>query len=153
MRVPLARDSISACSRPAAEHAGAHVDSGAGINKGLIAFDHDGHLLDWHSSGISVGKKACRVLTVDKVHGDPQVAFGLAPVVHADDVRMPQRRREGGFAVESSAVLRVGGQVCAKDFEGIPTRQARMLSEIHLTHAPRTEQSDDPEPGEDLTVS
>ncbi len=87
---------------------------------------HD--LFDWHSSGISVGEKSRRVLTVDKVHGDPQMALGLPPVVHADDVRMPKRGRQVGLAIESAAVLRVGGHVCGEDLEGIPTRQARMLS-------------------------
>jgi hypothetical protein len=45
---------------------------------------------------------------IDVVHGDPELAFVLASVVHADDVRMPQRCREVGFAVEACPEFRVG---------------------------------------------
>ena len=47
MRVPLARESISACSRAGGDHAGVHVDLGARIDKGLIALHHDG-LVEGH---------------------------------------------------------------------------------------------------------
>ena len=72
--------------------------------------------------------------------------------MHADDVRMTQRGRQVGLAVESGAVLGVGGHVCREHLQGIATRQPWMLDEVDLTHAPRAEQPDDPEPGEELTV-
>ena len=63
------------------------------VERACHSGDDAHHLLDWHSGGETVGKKACRVLTVDEIHRDPKLAVVLPSVVHADDVRMLQRRR------------------------------------------------------------
>ena len=47
-------------------------------------------LIGWHAVWIPAGEKAARIETVDVVHRDPQLPVVLAPVVDADDVRMPQ---------------------------------------------------------------
>ena len=49
------------------------------------------HHVDWHSGGVAVGEQAARVLTVDKVHRQPELAVVFAPVMHANDVGVIER--------------------------------------------------------------
>ncbi len=48
-----------------------------------------GNFLDRHSSRISIGQEVGCVEPVDEVHGYPQLAVFLAPVVHTDDMGVP----------------------------------------------------------------
>ncbi len=50
-------------------------------------------------AGVSFGDEAGGIEPVDVVHRDPQLTVGLATVVHADDVGMPERRSKVGFPV------------------------------------------------------
>ena len=101
-----------------------------------------------HPVGITVVQQAAGVGAVDVVHGDPQLAVGLAPVVHADDVRMPQRRSDVGLAVEPLAVLGVRRHLGPQHLQRVVAGQARMLDEVDLTHAARAEAPDDGVAGE-----
>jgi hypothetical protein len=56
----------------------------------------------------------CCVDALDVVHCDPQVAIELAAIMHPDDVRVPQRRGEIRFAVESLAEVAVDGHCLGK---------------------------------------
>jgi len=48
------------------------------------------YLISWHSIWEPAGENAARVEAVDVVHRDPELPVVLAPVVDADDVRVPQ---------------------------------------------------------------
>ena len=63
-----------------------------------------------------------RVGALDVVHRDPEVTVELAAVVHRDDVGMPQRGGQVGFAIESLAEFGVGGCPLRQDLERIKTR-------------------------------
>ena len=78
---------------------------------------HD--LIGWHSCGVPAGEKASRIEAVDVVHRNPELVVVLASVVDADDVRMPQFRREIGFAVEAGAVVGVGGHIGGEHLHGV----------------------------------
>ena len=55
--------------------------------------------------------------------------------MHTDDVRIPQVRNDVGFAVQPFAIFAVGCEFEGQHLESIPTRQPRMVDEIHLAHA------------------
>ena len=69
-------------------------------------------LFDRHSGGVSVGKNAGTVDTVDVVHRDPQLALELTSIVDADDVRVMQSGREIGLTEEPGAIFRISRDVC-----------------------------------------
>ena len=74
------------------------------------------------------------IRALDVVHRDPEVAVELAAIVHRDDVRMPQRGSEIGFAVESFAEFRVGCRPFAQDLERVAAWQARVFGEVDVGH-------------------
>jgi len=47
--------------------------------------------VDWHSGGVAASEKAARVVTVDEVHREPELAVAFAPVMHANDVGVIER--------------------------------------------------------------
>ena len=61
-----------------------------------------------HAAAILLVEQSTRVGAFDVVHVDPQPTLGLAPVVHTDDVWMPQGCRDVRLAVEPLAVFTVG---------------------------------------------
>lgn len=56
---------------------------------------------------VAIHQQTSCVEAIDEVHGDPQLTVGLAAVVHAHDVRMPQSRGKVGFSDEPCSVLLV----------------------------------------------
>ena len=54
-----------------------------------------------------------------------------------------QRGCEVRLAVEAFAKLRVTTDIAGKNFQGIATRQPRVLGQVHLAHPPGAKQSQD----------
>jgi hypothetical protein len=94
-----------------------------------------------HADGVSLREEALRVDTIDEVHGDPQLAVGLASVVYADDVRVEKRCSEIGLAEEPLPKFGIRGHVRRQNLERVATRQSWMLSEINLAHSSGPEKS------------
>lgn len=88
---------------------------------------------------------------LDVVHRDPQPAVELAPVVHADDVRMPQRCGQLRLAVEPGAELLIARGAHREDLECIQTGKARMLGQVDLAHATGAQEPLNGVPGKDVT--
>ena len=118
---------------------------------------HSGDDLDDLTCGHAVREfvvqQVRRIQAVNVIHRDPQLAVVVAAVVDADDVWVPQRRREIGFAGKPSVILGIRGDIRAKHLECVCSRQPGVLREIHLAHPPRAQQSQDRVPGERLAVS
>ena len=55
--------------------------------------------------------------------------------MNADDVRMPQRRGQVGFPVESAPVFVVGADIVSQHLEGIAAGQSRMIGKVDVAHA------------------
>ena len=115
--------------------------------------DHDlGDLGLGHPVRVALPQQPRRVGAVDIVHRDPELALEVAAIVHTDDVRMPQRGRDVGLAVEPLAILVVRRHRRGQYLERIAPRQPRMLGQIDLTHAAGAEHPDDGVPGERRTI-
>jgi hypothetical protein len=110
-----------------------------------------GHYLDhrvWrHAIGIAIAQQLGRVGAIDVVHRKPQPALELAPVVQADDVRVPQCCCQVGLPVEPFAILRVGRYIGRQDLERVTARQPRVLGQVELTDLPVPKLSNNAEPG------
>ena len=87
-----------------------------------------------HAATGAVPHQPGGVGALDVVHRDPQVTVELAAVVHRDDVRMPQRGGQIGFAIESFAEFLVGCRPFAQDLQRVTARQAGMLGEVNVGH-------------------
>ncbi len=59
----------------------------------------------------------------------------FAPIVHADDVRVPQRRREIGLPVEPFAEFGIRGDRLGEDLDHVAAGQPGMQRQINLGHA------------------
>lgn len=85
---------------------------------------HDGaHLVDRHALGVALLDQPRRVGALDVIHRNPQMPVEGAAVVDADDVGMPQRRREIGFPVEPFAKLGIGRHRLGEDFDHVAARR------------------------------
>ncbi len=104
-----------------------------------------------HAVRVAVAQQLGRVRPVHVVHRDPDLAVHVATVVHPDDVRVPQRRGEVGFAVEPLPVLVVGADVGRQHLERIAPGQSRMLGEVDLAHASGAQKPHDGVAREGLT--
>ena len=117
---------------------------------------HRGHDADHVGGRDSVGVPALEhpagVDAVDQLHRDPQSGVTVAAVEDGDDIRVVQRRHHLGFLVEPPPELLVVADPGTENFQGIATRQAGMLREVHLAHTPAAEDAHDGVPGEDLTI-
>ena len=87
-----------------------------------------------HAAMEAVPHQPGGVGALDVVHRDPQVTVELAAVVHRDDVRMPQRGGQIGFAIESFAEFLVGRRPFAQDLQRVTARQPGMLGEVNVGH-------------------
>jgi hypothetical protein len=65
--------------------------------------DDGTHITCWHPGRALVFHQLRGVGALDIVHRNPELAVELAAIVHRDNIRMPQRRGEIGFAVKSLA--------------------------------------------------
>ena len=65
--------------------------------------DNGPHIRYRHTGRVAVFHQSRGVGALDVVHRNPQVAFKLAAIMHANDVRVPQRRGQVGFALKSLA--------------------------------------------------
>ena len=104
-----------------------------------------------HAVRVAVAKQFARVRAVHVVHRDPDLAVHVAAVVYPDDVRVPQRRGDVGFAVEPLPVLVVGADVAGQHLEGIAAGQTWVLGEVDLAHASGAEKPHDGVAREGLT--
>ena len=75
----------------------------------------------------------------------------FAAVVNPDDVRVPQRRDDVGFPVESLPILLVGAHVGGQHLQGIAPGQAGVFGEVDLTHSAGAEKPHDGVTREGLT--
>jgi hypothetical protein len=91
----------------------------------------------------NAGALVSRVSPLDVVHRDPQVAFKLATVMYADDMRVPQRRGQLSLAVEPLTEVRVRCYRFGHDSQSVAPCQPRVLSKIDLGHPAGTQQSED----------
>lgn len=110
--------------------------------------DDGAHVMYWHPGRVLIFHQLAGVGAFDVVHRDPQLAIELAPIMYPDDMRMPQRGGQVGFAVESLAEFAVCGHRLGKDFYSVATRQPGVLSEVDLAHPTRTQQPQDGVPSE-----
>jgi hypothetical protein len=110
------------------------------------------HLVGWHAVRVLLDQHSLRVGALDVVHGDPQLAIDITAVVHLDDVRMPQRRRDVGLAVEAFPVLRFRADLRGEHLERVAARQPGMLGQIDLAHPTRTERSQNRVSGDQLAI-
>ena len=90
--------------------------------------DDLGDLVRGHAVGIPLAEQPARVRAVDVVHRDPELAVELAAIVHADDVRAPQRCRDVGLPIEPLTVLTVGRHFVAQDLQRILAGESGMLA-------------------------
>lgn len=67
----------------------------------------------------------------------------FAPVVHPDDVRMPQRGGNVGLPDEATTIVVVGTDAGAEDLERFVAGQPWVLGEVDLAHAAGTQQPED----------
>ena len=109
------------------------------------------YVLLGHALGVAVTQQLGCICAVHVVHGDPDLAVHVAAVVNADDVRVPQRRGEVGFPVESPPVLVVGADVVAQHLERVAPGQARVLGQVDVAHASGTQKPHDGVVREGLT--
>src|ERR1700685_67250 len=72
----------------------------------------------------------------------------FAAIVHRDDVGVPKRGSQVGFAIESLAEFRVAGCPRRQDFERITTWEAGMLGEVNVGHPARSQRAQDSVTGE-----
>ena len=80
----------------------------------------------------------------DVLHRDVVGAVPLAAVEDADDVRVRERRRARGLALEALDELVVLGEVVVQDLDGQVPPQQLVLGEVHVGHAARAQARDDP---------
>ena len=86
-------------------------------------------------------------LPLDVFHDDEVKTVALTNVMNSGDIRMIQRRRRPGFALEALHPLRVRCQVARENLERDGPIQPRVAREVHLTHPARAKQ------GQDLVVT
>ena len=114
------------------------------VQRGGDRADDLDRLLARHARGITLPDQPPGVGAVDEVHRDPQLAVDLAAVVHADDVRVEEGRREVRLAVEALTELRIRRDLGGQDLHRVAARQSGVLGQIDLTHSPRPQRPDDP---------
>jgi hypothetical protein len=85
----------------------------------------------------------CQRLAVEKLHDEIRHASLIAHVVQRTDVWMIEARDAAGFAVESIAKLRVGGEHIGQDLDGHDPIQPRITRAIDFTHPARANRGDD----------
>jgi hypothetical protein len=73
-------------------------------------YDDCERLIGRHPSWVAITNELCSIGAVDVVHRYPQLIVVLASVMHPNDVRMEQRRRQVCFPEESLTELDVGAQ-------------------------------------------
>src|SRR3954467_8185557 len=105
-----------------------------------------------HPVWIALPQQARRVGAVHIIHRDPQLAIEVATIVHADDMWMPQRGRDVGFAVEPLPILAVRRHGLGQYLQRVAAGQPRMLGQIDLTHATRAEHPHDGVTSEGRTI-
>src|SRR3954452_14478621 len=105
-----------------------------------------------HPVWIALPQQARRVGAVHIIHRDPQLAIEVATIVHADDMWMPQRGRDVGFAVEPLPILAVRRHRLGQYLQRVAAGQPRMLGQIDLTHATRAEHPHDGVTSEGRTI-
>ncbi len=66
-------------------------------------------VLFWHAVRVALPNQSTCVSAVYVVHRDPEPAVELTTIENADDMWVPQRRCQFGFAIESRPKLLVGG--------------------------------------------
>ena len=62
----------------------------------------------WHAARVALPNQLTCVGAVHVVHRDPEPAVELTTIENADDMWVPQRRCQFGFAIESRPKLVVG---------------------------------------------
>ena len=105
--------------------------------------DDGAHVLYRHPGRVAVFDQLCGVGAVDVVHGDPELTIELAAIMHRDDVRVPQRGGQVGFALKPLTEVAVRCYRFGEDFQSIVAWQPGMLSEIDLGHPARTQRPQD----------
>jgi hypothetical protein len=105
----------------------------------------------WYACRIALLDQAGCVGPVDEVHRDPKLALLFPPIMDSDDVGMAEACSQVGFADEPFSERGVAGDVGPKNLQGILAGQAGMLDQVHLAHSARTQQPQNPVPGECFT--
>ena len=89
--------------------------------------------------------------TVEKLHGDERLSFGLVDFVDGADVRMVQSRRGPGLSPEPAQGLRVVRQVVGKELQGDVSTKLQVFRLVYNTHAPAADFAQDAVMGNRLT--
>ena len=79
----------------------------------------------------------------DELHRNELASLGLADVVNGDDVRVIERRGDSGFLFEAADTVRLLREVARQQLDGRLSLQARVLHEVHHSHATGTKGLDD----------
>src|ERR1043166_120802 len=73
--------------------------------------------------------------TVDEFGGDEVPAVFVAHLINGDDVRMIERRSSVSLLTETAETIAILGECFCQNLDGNLSPQARVFSQIHLTHS------------------
>ena len=93
------------------------------------------HLMDRHPVPVALLDQSGGIGPLDVVHGNPELTVEFAAIVDADDVRVPQRCRKVGLAVEPLAELGIRGDRLGEHLDHVATGQPGVQCQIDLGHA------------------
>jgi hypothetical protein len=105
--------------------------------------DNGAHVPYGHPGRVAVFDQLRGVGAVDVVHGDPELTIELAAIMHRDDVRVPQRSGQVGFALKPLTKVAVRCYRFGEDFQSILARQPGMPSKVDLGHPAGTQRPHD----------
>jgi hypothetical protein len=110
-----------------------------GKSLGHLAAELD-RLADWEGPALETGGKR---LSFGQFHHQKRDAFVFTHVVECADVRMIQRRRGVGLALEPATALRARCGMGAQVFESDQTVKASVSRSVDLAHAANSQERED----------
>lgn len=90
---------------------------------------------------------------LDVIHGNPELAVGLAAVIYSYHVGMPQGGGQVGLSDKPLSVFVVGRKLVPQNFESVAAWQAGMLGQIHFAHSAGTQYSNNAVSGKERSLS
>ena len=82
-------------------------------------------------------------LPLQQFHGDERASVDLVDFVDSANVRVVQRRRGFGLALEAAESLCVMGEFVGKELQGDVATELQVFRLIHHTHAPAADPAED----------
>ncbi len=106
-----------------------------------------------YSAGVMLRQQRGGVGPLDVIHGNPELAVGLAAVIHPNHAGMPQGSGKVGLSDKPHSEFFVGRKLGPQNFERIAAWQARMLGQIHFAHSAGTQYPNNAVPGKKRSLS